>query len=182
MQQIDELTIRSVLGYTGQFCDAQIDFCIALPCANNGLCIRTATGFVCICTPIYTGPTCLIRMDPCLSQPCIASNTLNCTSNNNETYNCLCRTGFTGLTCAQTTNSCALLSSPCKNGGTCINTVDGYNCQCNSSYQGSDCSIPIDPCASNPCVPSGSIACQAMKNATNYDFTCTCQRGHTGKC
>jgi len=86
-----------------------------------------------------------------------------------------------GLTCAQASNSCSLFTAPCKNGGTCINTANGYSCQCNSLYQGSDCSIPIDPCASNPCVASGSISCQATTNTTNYGFTCTCQPGYTGK-
>ncbi len=48
-------------------------------------------------------------------------------------------------------------------------------------YQGSDCSIPADPCASNPCVATGSIACQITTNSTPYGFSCTCMLGHTGK-
>jgi len=86
-----------------------------------------------------------------------------------------------GLTCAQSTSSCSLLTAPCKNGGTCINTINGYSCQCNGLYQGSDCTIPLDPCASYPCVASGSVSCQIATNSTPYGYTCTCQPGHTGK-
>ena len=30
-------------------------------------------------------------------------------------------------------------SSPCKNGGTCIDGVDLYTCQCLAGYSGDDC-------------------------------------------
>jgi len=86
-----------------------------------------------------------------------------------------------GLTCAQSTSHCSFLTSPCQNGGTCINTINGYSCQCNGLYQGSDCSIPADPCASDPCLASGAVSCQVTPNGTNYGFLCTCQAGHTGK-
>jgi len=86
-----------------------------------------------------------------------------------------------GLTCAQSTSHCSFLTSPCQNGGTCINTINGYSCQCNGLYQGSDCSIPADPCTSDPCLASGAVSCQVTPNGTNYGFLCTCQAGHTGK-
>lgn len=82
--------------------------------------------------------------------------------------------------CEQTMKSCSLISSPCKNGGTCIDTINGYTCQCNELYQGSDCSIPMDPCSSNPCVASNSISCQMQINGTNHNYGCTCQLGYTG--
>ncbi len=85
------------------------------------------------------------------------------------------------MTCAQATTSCSSVTSPCRNGGTCINTINGYSCQCTGLFQGSDCSIPIDPCSSNPCVASGSISCSVAINGTNYGYSCTCQLGHTGK-
>ena len=30
-------------------------------------------------------------------------------------------------------------SSPCQNGGTCTDLVDGYTCTCSAGYTGSDC-------------------------------------------
>lgn len=88
------LTI-DLLGFTGQFCDVQLNFCSPQPCLNNGICVNTALGFQCICSSIFTGPTCAVLIDPCLSQPCVANNTLACTSTNSS-YTCVCRVGFTG--------------------------------------------------------------------------------------
>ena len=73
-----------------------MNYCTSQPCANNGLCVNTATGFSCVCSAIYTGPTCSNLNNPCLSQPCYTNNTLSCTNNNNLSYTCNCRTGFTG--------------------------------------------------------------------------------------
>ena len=36
--------------------------------------------------------------------------------------------GFEGLSCAENINECA--SNPCRNGGTCIDEIDGYTCRC----------------------------------------------------
>ncbi|CAF2104402.1 unnamed protein product [Rotaria magnacalcarata] len=173
------------IGYTGQYCDIQIDHCTSQPCQNNGVCINTITGFTCICLSIYTGTYCSIATDPCLSQSCVTSNTLNCNNNNNNNnnntnYRCSCRAGFTASLCEQTMNYCSSISFPCKNGGTCIDTINGYVCQCGGFYQGSDCSIPVDPCSNNPCIASNSISCQIQTNGTNYDYSCTCQQGFTG--
>ena len=84
-----------LLGFTGQFCDSQINYCASQPCLNNGICVNTALGFQCLCPVAFTGPTCSILINPCLSQPCVPSNTLNCTSNTSS-YTCFCRVGFTG--------------------------------------------------------------------------------------
>jgi Notch 1 len=195
----------SWLGFTGQFCDTQINNCASQPCINNGVCANTVTGFQCICSAIYTGPTCSILINPCLSQPCLSNNTLNCTSTINS-YMCICQPGFTGvhendttrhdteyialfvllllligLTCAQSINACGLVPIPCRNGGTCINTINGYICQCTPFFQGSDCSIPIDPCSSNPCIASNAISCQIIANGTRFGYTCTCRTGFSGK-
>ncbi|CAF5157240.1 unnamed protein product, partial [Rotaria magnacalcarata] len=139
--------------YTGQYCDIQIDHCTSQPCQNNGVCINTITGFTCICLSIYTGTYCSIATDPCLSKSCVTSNTSDCNNNNNNNtnYRCSCRAGFTASLCEQTMNYCSSISLPCKNGGTCIDTINGYVCQCGGFYQGSDCSIPVDPCSNNPC-------------------------------
>ena len=43
----------------------------------------------------------------------------------NDGYRCECTSGFTGTTCADV-DYCA--TSPCQNGGTCVNEADGYRC------------------------------------------------------
>jgi hypothetical protein len=45
------------LGYTGTNCDVTTDYCLSLPCVNNGLCVLNIANFTynCICLPGYTG-------------------------------------------------------------------------------------------------------------------------------
>lgn len=31
------------------------------------------------------------------------------------------------------------ISSPCQNGGTCVDLVDGYRCECTQAWEGSNC-------------------------------------------
>lgn len=35
-------------------------------------------------------------------------------------------------------------SSPCKNGGTCMNLLGSFSCNCTAEYTGTYCEIPID--------------------------------------
>ena len=39
-------------------------------------------------------------------------------------------------------NECA--SSPCRNGGTCQDEVDGFTCRCTDGYEGDVCEIGIE--------------------------------------
>lgn len=95
----------------------------------------------------------------------------------------ICPSGFIKPPqCLEDINECLLEIEPCKNGGLCINTIGSYYCQCNEYYQGTDCSIPIDPCLSNPCIASNSIACTSVMGFGNsIQFNCTCRAGFAGK-
>ena len=51
------------VGYTGEFCEAKIDYCASNPCSNDGVC-RNSNGykkFKCHCRKGYTGETCEVR-------------------------------------------------------------------------------------------------------------------------
>jgi hypothetical protein len=53
--------------------------------------------------------------------------------------NCICTEHFTGPNCAsKTINICA--TSPCANGGICINANNTFNCTCKNGFGGVDCS------------------------------------------
>ena len=56
-------------------------------------------------------------------------------------------------------NECTVYK-PCKNGGTCVNTVGGYNCQCPDNYKGKNCDEGWLECqvSCHRCLPYTSLA------------------------
>ena len=65
-------------------------------------------------------------------------------------------------------------SSPCQNGGTCVDGSNSYTCICNVGYVGDNCEMDADKCASNPCLNNGK--CTDGINS----FTCDCVPGYYG--
>ncbi|KAJ8357230.1 hypothetical protein SKAU_G00200240 [Synaphobranchus kaupii] len=49
-------------GFTGHWCEADIDECSPDPCLNGGYCINMLNGFHCVCEPYYTGEFCELRL------------------------------------------------------------------------------------------------------------------------
>ncbi|CAH1782710.1 unnamed protein product [Owenia fusiformis] len=65
-------------------------------------------------------------------------------------------------------------SSPCLNGGTCVDGVNGYTCGCIPGYEGLHCDVDIDECASSPCLNGGTCT-------DGIDgYACTCIPGYAG--
>ncbi|KAG9344276.1 hypothetical protein JZ751_010945 [Albula glossodonta] len=113
-----------------------------------------------------------------------------CKSQTGGQFTCECQEGFTGTYCHESKafsvirlqvsggegvdiNDCE--SSPCQNGGTCIDRVSMYQCICADGWEGARCEIDIDDCGTNPCNDRGT--CQDVVN----DFYCECQNGWKGK-
>ncbi|CAF5074067.1 unnamed protein product, partial [Rotaria socialis] len=44
-------------GFYGTRCESR-NYCMPNPCANNGLCTQTTTGYICSCSFPYTGTNC----------------------------------------------------------------------------------------------------------------------------
>lgn len=49
------LRCRCPVGFTGDYCETEINLCYSNPCLNGGVCARKEGGYTCICREDYTG-------------------------------------------------------------------------------------------------------------------------------
>ena len=54
-----------------------------------------------------------------------------------SSFICNCAAGWTGNRCENEIDECG--SSPCLNGGTCTDRMNGYECSCSDSFEGQNC-------------------------------------------
>lgn len=52
---INGLRCRCPVGFTGDYCETEIDLCYSGPCKNNGRCRRREGGYTCECQEDFTG-------------------------------------------------------------------------------------------------------------------------------
>lgn len=58
---------------------------------------------------------------------------------------CQCSLGYAGVFCETDINECD--SSPCENGGECIDLIGRYKCRCDGTgFEGPNCETDIDEC------------------------------------
>ncbi|XP_017571984.2 protein jagged-1a [Pygocentrus nattereri] len=187
-------------GFSGNLCQLDIDYCEGDPCQNGAQCFNLATDYYCKCPEDYEGKNCSLLKDHCRTTPCtvidsctvavvanstpgstsvrfISSNVCGphgrCRSHAGGHFSCECQDGFTGTYCHENINDCE--SSPCRNGGTCIDKVNVYQCICADGWEGPQCETNIDDCSTNPCRDRG--VCRDLVN----DFYCECINGWKGK-
>lgn len=55
IQPIAGLRCRCPPGFTGDFCETELDLCYSNPCRNGGACARREGGYTCVCGPRFTG-------------------------------------------------------------------------------------------------------------------------------
>ena len=101
-----------------------------------------------------------------------------CTSQANtfftRNYSCSCCAAYQGDYCEELDSCHASRNpSPCQNGATCHDIIDGvtdsFNCSCLPGYEGTYCEKNINECMSNPCINGGF--CVDYIN----EYKCLCQ-------
>ena len=109
MDDFGTFTCECNPGYTGGFCDIDIDECLTAGC-QNGACADLINDFRCLCYPGWTGRLCETDIDYCgfdnsHAGPCDDIGAIRC-DDGNSTYICTCVFGFTGGNCSLDVDDC----------------------------------------------------------------------------
>ncbi|KAF4072460.1 hypothetical protein AMELA_G00263260 [Ameiurus melas] len=87
------LRCRCPTGFTGDYCEIEINMCYSNPCLNGGVCARREGGFTCICRENYTGERCEFdrRTGRCVAGVCRNGGT--CHELSGGGFRCECPAG-----------------------------------------------------------------------------------------
>ncbi|XP_037628924.1 cadherin EGF LAG seven-pass G-type receptor 3 isoform X2 [Sebastes umbrosus] len=87
------LRCRCPVGFTGDYCETEINLCYSNPCLNGGVCARREGGYTCICREDYTGDQCEFdrRQGRCV--PGLCRNGGTCRELSGGGFRCECPAG-----------------------------------------------------------------------------------------
>ncbi|KAM4570695.1 cadherin EGF LAG seven-pass G-type receptor 3 isoform 2-T2 [Fundulus diaphanus] len=87
------LRCRCPVGFTGDYCETEINLCYSNPCLNGGVCARREGGYTCICREDYTGDRCEFdrRQGRCV--PGVCRNGGTCQELSSGGFRCECPPG-----------------------------------------------------------------------------------------
>ncbi|XP_061536431.1 LOW QUALITY PROTEIN: cadherin EGF LAG seven-pass G-type receptor 3 [Phycodurus eques] len=87
------LRCRCPVGFTGDYCETEINLCYSNPCLNGGVCARKEGGYTCICREDYTGDKCEFdrRRGGCVQGVCRNGGT--CRELSGGGFRCECPVG-----------------------------------------------------------------------------------------
>ncbi|XP_023392229.1 neurogenic locus notch homolog protein 1 [Pteropus vampyrus] len=176
---INSFTCLCPPGFTGSYCQHDVNECDSRPCLHGGTCQDSYGTYKCSCPQGYTGLNCQNLVRWCDSSPC--KNGGKCWQTNTQ-YRCECHSGWTGLYCDVPSVSCEVaawqqgidVTSLCRNGGLCMDAGSTHHCRCQAGYTGSYCEDQVDECSPNPC--HNGATC------TDYPggYSCKCVAGYHG--
>lgn len=118
-------------GFKGDTCEQDTRPCASNPCANGANCTNEGDDYTCHCSAVFSGKNCDQGFH-CNRLPC--KNGGSCQEKKDGSAICLCSPGYTGPDCSQDVDECA--SSPCQNGGFCVNAPGTFMCNCSTSTHG----------------------------------------------
>ncbi|XP_054464579.1 LOW QUALITY PROTEIN: cadherin EGF LAG seven-pass G-type receptor 3 [Anoplopoma fimbria] len=87
------LRCRCPVGFTGDYCETEINLCYSNPCLNGGVCARREGGYTCICREDFTGDRCEFdrRQGRCV--PGLCRNGGTCRELSGGGFRCECPAG-----------------------------------------------------------------------------------------
>ncbi|CAB1331623.1 unnamed protein product, partial [Coregonus sp. 'balchen'] len=72
------LRCRCPAGFTGDYCETEIDLCYSGPCQNNGKCRSREGGYTCVCPEEFTGDHCEVNSRSGRCVPGVCKNGARC--------------------------------------------------------------------------------------------------------
>ncbi|XP_034530111.1 cadherin EGF LAG seven-pass G-type receptor 1 [Notolabrus celidotus] len=103
---INGLRCRCPLGFTGDYCETEIDLCYSGPCRNNGRCRSREGGYTCECLEDFTGEHCELNASSDRCIPGVCKNGGNCVNRLAGGFMCQCPEGeYEKPYCEMTTRS-----------------------------------------------------------------------------
>ncbi|XP_070401978.1 sushi, nidogen and EGF-like domain-containing protein 1 isoform X2 [Nothobranchius furzeri] len=171
-------TCSCLAGFTGRWCQINVNECASDPCQNGGTCKDLISRFICDCPPGYTGIHCETDVDECEDRPCF--NNASCVQGTGN-FTCVCEPGYVGVACETDINECE--SQPCQNGGECIDQVAGFTCSCPATFTGAFCEAELvmpQINSSEALNQTEECLCQNGGVCADINGTCECPSGYTG--
>ncbi|KAM4712410.1 cadherin EGF LAG seven-pass G-type receptor 1 isoform 2-T2 [Anableps anableps] len=103
---INGLRCRCPVGFTGDYCETEIDLCYSGPCKNNGRCRSREGGYTCECLEDFTGEHCEVNVSSGRCVPGVCKNGGKCVNRLAGGFMCECPPGeFEKPYCEMTTRS-----------------------------------------------------------------------------
>ncbi|XP_009997755.1 PREDICTED: cadherin EGF LAG seven-pass G-type receptor 1 [Chaetura pelagica] len=103
---INGLRCRCPPGFTGDYCETEIDLCYSNPCGSNGLCRSREGGYTCECYEDYTGEYCEVNARAGRCAPGVCKNGGTCVNLLIGGFKCECPPGeYERPYCEMTTRS-----------------------------------------------------------------------------
>ncbi|XP_075907847.1 cadherin EGF LAG seven-pass G-type receptor 1 isoform X3 [Nelusetta ayraudi] len=103
---INGLRCRCPLGFTGDYCETEVDLCYSGPCKNNGRCRSREGGYTCECLEDFTGDHCEVNASSGRCVPGVCKNGGRCVNRLAGGFMCECPAGeYEKPYCEMTTRS-----------------------------------------------------------------------------